>query len=200
MIGATILGFGAVAADFAAVYAERTGVFPRLLLGTIVLLVYVQIIARFGAGNVPGFRLPSRAEWKRWLLLFGGAAILLAAAAIASQRCFGGRFTAPPRELASIVVYNCVMSPIYEEVIYRVAFCTPTAALAGRTPAILINGLVFAALHVAYGNPDPSNAIGGFVLAWIYLRSRSVIVAITAHSIANVAINFGPIIFAHLAR
>ena len=93
-------------------------------------------------------------------------------------------------------MFNGVVWPIHEEVIYRVALCSPSAALLGRRWAIVVNGLVFGALHFAYGNPDPSNAIGGFVLAWIFLRSRSVTVAIVGHSIGNCAIHFAPIVFA----
>jgi membrane protease YdiL (CAAX protease family) len=194
LIGSTLLGLAAVASDFAIVLAGRTALFPRLLLGTIVLLAYVQIVAKYGAGTVPGFRLPSREEWKRWLLLFGGAAVGLAIVVIVGRRWFPSHF-APPPPVSWLAVYACIVWPIYEETVYRVALCTPSAAVAGRTGAIVVNGLVFAALHVAYGNPDPSNAVGGFVLAWIFLRSRSVLVCITAHSIGNFAINFTPILF-----
>jgi membrane protease YdiL (CAAX protease family) len=194
LIGTTILGLCAVAADFVIVVTERSGVFPRLLLGTIVLMIYIQLVAKFGAGTFPGFRLPPRAEWKRWLLLFGGVAVVLGVAAILSRVWFP-QMAYGHREIASIAVYNCMVWPIYEEVIYRVALCTPSAALLGRPWAIVANGLVFGALHVAYGNPDPSNAIGGFALAWIFLRSRSVTVSIVGHSIGNFAINFAPIIF-----
>ncbi len=192
------LGFAAVAADFAIVLTERSNPFPRLLLGTIVLLAYIAILAQLGDGRFPGFRSVPWREWKRWLLVYAGAALVLGAGAIASRVWFPDRFAYGHRDIASIAVFNGCVWPIHEEVIYRFAFCAATAALLGRRWAILLNGLVFGALHFAYGNPDPSNAIGGFVLAWIYLRSGSIVVAIVGHSIGNCAINFAPLVFGAL--
>jgi membrane protease YdiL (CAAX protease family) len=189
LVATTVLGVVAVAADFAIVLTEHSRMFPRLLLGTIVLLVYIQLVARFGAGKFPGFRLPSATEWRNWLLVFGGVGVLLAVGAYVARQWFPG-FSSSSPDPVLLVVYVCIVWPIYEEVIYRVALCSPSAALVGRWPAIILNGVVFAALHVAYGNPDPSNAIGGFALAWIFLRSRSILVSIVGHSIGNFAINF----------
>jgi membrane protease YdiL (CAAX protease family) len=198
-IGMTILAVSAVAADFAIVLTERSGAFPfpRLLLGTIVLVVYMSLLARCGGGQFPGFRVPPLAEWSRWLALFGGAALLLGGISIAMRAWFPG-LAYGHREVTAIVIFAGIVWPVYEEVIYRVALVPASAAWLGRWGAILANGVVFALLHVAYGNPDPSNALGGFALAWIFLRSRSVLVSIVAHSIGNLAINLAPVAFDYL--
>lgn len=79
-------------------------------------------------------------------------------------------------------------APVLEEAIYRLAVCTPAAALAGRWPTIASSGLLFAALHFVYGNPDPSNMLGGFLLAWAYLHSRSIIIPIALHALGNLGL------------
>ena len=195
LIATSVFGAAAVVADFALVLTEQQSwIFPRMLLATIVLVVYIHL----GAGKPPGFRIPSWPEWRGWLTFLGVGGTLLAVGATLAHLWFDVPFRDPHTQLSWVAVNACVAAPIYEEVIYRVALASPSAALLGRRWAIVLNGLVFAGLHVAYGNPDPSNAVGGFVLAWIYLRSRSVALAILAHAIGNLAINFGPVLYEHL--
>jgi uncharacterized protein len=57
--------------------------------------------------------------------------------------------------------------------------------LTGPWRAIAASGAVFALLHVAYGNPSPENLLGGFFLAWAYLRSGSVWLPVLLHSAGN---------------
>jgi len=49
---------------------------------------------------------------------------------------------------------------LFEEVTYRLVFCPPFAALVGVRSCIALNGLLFAALHILYGNPSPENLVG----------------------------------------
>jgi membrane protease YdiL (CAAX protease family) len=58
----------------------------------------------------------------------------------------------------------------------------------GSTVTILLSGVLFALLHAAYGNLAPDNTIAGFVLAWAYLRSSSLLVPIVLHALGNLCV------------
>ena len=75
--------------------------------------------------------------------------------------------------------------PIFEELIYRLAVCVPLAARFGAWPAILVSGVLFALLHVAYGVQNPINAVAGFLFAWTFLKSGTILVPIVLHSLGN---------------
>jgi membrane protease YdiL (CAAX protease family) len=51
--------------------------------------------------------------------------------------------------------------------------------------AVTVSGLAFAALHIVHGNPSPENLVGGFFLAWAYLKSGSIYIPILLHSLGN---------------
>jgi membrane protease YdiL (CAAX protease family) len=82
-------------------------------------------------------------------------------------------------------LHMLVHGPLYEELLYRVALCVPLVALVGPRWTILASGLVFAALHVRYGNPAADNCIAGFVLGWAYLRSSCLLVPLLLHALGN---------------
>jgi uncharacterized protein len=48
--------------------------------------------------------------------------------------------------------------------------------------------VVFALLHVAYGNPGIDNTIGGFILTWAFLKSETILVPIVLHGLGNLAV------------
>ena len=79
-------------------------------------------------------------------------------------------------------------APLLEETIHRLAFCTAAVAVSGRWPTIAASRLLFGALHIFYGNPDPSNMVGGFVLAWSFLKSGSILVPVALHSLGNLGL------------
>ena len=79
----------------------------------------------------------------------------------------------------------CVVAPVLEEPIYRIALCAPLVAIVGRWPTIVASGGVFALLHVSYGNLSPDNALAGVLLGWAYLRSGSVWIPLALHAIGN---------------
>ena len=80
-----------------------------------------------------------------------------------------------------------VEAPLVEESIYRWIFVTAIVAVLprGRWVAVALSGGVFAYLHFVYGNPGPDNFIGGYLFAWMYLKSGSILVPITFHAAAN---------------
>jgi len=93
--------------------------------------------------------------------------------------------TVSPNGAASFALMACVEAPLVEEVLYRLVLCVPLVALAGTKCAIVVSGIVFAALHFVYGNPGPDNFIAGFFFCWVYMKSGSLIVPILFHSVGN---------------
>jgi len=61
-------------------------------------------------------------------------------------------------------------------------------ALLGPRGTIVASGLLFGALHVLYGNPGPDNLLAGFLLAWTYLRSGSILVPFALHALGNLGV------------
>lgn len=92
------------------------------------------------------------------------------------------------------VMWNAVIiAPVLEEPIYRLLLCVPIAAALGRWPAVIASGAVFGYLHFRYGNPSPDNFFAGYVLAWVYLESRSLVLPILLHAIGNAIVMGGHI-------
>ena len=92
------------------------------------------------------------------------------------------------RGYCSWFLRSCFGAPVYEELLYRLVFCTAMVALVGRWPAILLSGVVFAFLHVVYGVPSPDNFSAGFVFAWAFFRSGSILVPAVLHSLGNLCV------------
>jgi membrane protease YdiL (CAAX protease family) len=83
------------------------------------------------------------------------------------------------------LLITVVLYPILEEWIYRGVLYPPLEARSGRWPAIVISGLVFQALHLAYGIHWPHYFVGGMILAWAFAKSRSLIYPIFLHGLWN---------------
>lgn len=90
-----------------------------------------------------------------------------------------------PSQFRPVALHAVVVAPLLEEPIYRLVVCLPIVALLGRWPAIVVSGGVFGYLHFHYGNPSPDNFFAGYVLAWSYLHSRSLVVPVLLHAIGN---------------
>src|SRR5262249_51528049 len=90
-----------------------------------------------------------------------------------------------PDQSGQRFLHMCVIAPTVEEAIYRVALCVPLVPLIGGWKTIVVNGIVFAALHFVYGNPHPENLVGGLFLAWAYLRGETIVLPVALHAIGN---------------
>jgi membrane protease YdiL (CAAX protease family) len=86
-----------------------------------------------------------------------------------------------------------VLAPLIEEPIYRVILCAPLVAALGRAPAIVVSGVLFALIHVRYGVGAPTNFAGGFVFAWAFLKSDSLVVPVALHFLGNLVVLVGNI-------
>jgi hypothetical protein len=130
--------------------------------------------------------------WLKAILILGLIVVAACLVAIPVARLFDRDLLAlwsqAERPTEARLLNACVKSPLLEELLYRAVLCAPLVALLGRKAVIVVSGLVFAWLHVRYGNPSPDNAVAGFLLGWAYLRSGSLLVPITLHALGNLAV------------
>ncbi len=133
------------------------------------------------------------AYWLKATAAIGGSVLALALAATGIAWLAGFRLPMPDLftrsdQILPWFLTACLMAPIVEEPIYRFVVCVPVDATFGRWPAIAASGILFAGLHVLYGNPAPTNMVAGFFLAWAYLKSRSLLVPIILHALGNLSV------------
>jgi uncharacterized protein len=94
----------------------------------------------------------------------------------------------------------CVYAPLLEETLYRLCLLPPAVAWLGARGGIVVGGVVFAGLHVLYGNPSPENLLGGFILSWAYLKSGTLVVPIALHSLGNLCAMLSQVGYFYLVR
>ncbi|WP_197446696.1 CPBP family intramembrane glutamic endopeptidase [Tautonia plasticadhaerens] len=151
-------------------------------------------------GDLPTLGLvPPAGGWRRW----AGLAALLGVVAAACMGAAAGLWVAAgwrlpvqavaPSQVGPALLRMCVFAPLLEESLYRVALCVPLARAVGPWAAVTASAAAFGLLHVAYGHPSPENLLGGFFLAWAYLRSGSVFVPVALHAIGNLLILIGQV-------
>jgi membrane protease YdiL (CAAX protease family) len=200
------VGLLTLAADFWIVLAVwqahyTEGVNGRWALALVALTIYLWL----ADGDLPTAGLTGPAGgWRRWAklaLALGLVAGVVMAAALQLWVAAGWRLPVQSVRPANVVpafFHICVFAPLLEETLYRVILCVPLAAVVGPWRAVAVSGVVFGLLHVAYGNPSPENALGGFFLAWAYLRSGSVLVPVLFHSAGNLLVLVGQVVAWHL--
>lgn len=128
------------------------------------------------------------AYWIRVALAIGIIILGVVLAVFALWKLMGWKipaFYVAPSEFWPALFLFLVCAPLMEEGTFRFVVCTPAAAAAGPWGAILISGTVFAGLHFMYGRASPDNLIAGYFLAWVYLKSGSILVPIALHSLGN---------------
>jgi membrane protease YdiL (CAAX protease family) len=195
LAAAGIVGAVTVAVDLLLVHVRTPGVLidPRWFLAFVPLAAYL-VLAR-GDRHSVGLSLVPLQGWWHWCritvfvglltgVLVGGLVVI----AWIVYRSLGADlpvYATPPHRVADAFVGMCVSAPLLEEPIYRVAVCVPAAILLRRAGAIAVSGLLFGLLHVVAGNPGPDNLVAGFLLAWAFLKSGSIMVPLAWHSLGN---------------
>ena len=155
-------------------------------------LTSCAVQVRLAQGHLPSLGLAAPVQgWGRWARI--GSYLLCVVAGIAAMVFMiwmYGRRDLPdhlmsPQTLRSAFVPMCVLYPLLEESIYRGTLCIGVAAISGERWAIVLSGIAFAVLHWIYGNVSPENQLGGFVLAWAFVRSGSIAVPLILHAGGN---------------
>jgi len=91
----------------------------------------------------------------------------------------------PPEQILSALGSYCISAPVLEEALYRLVLCVALVRIAGPRWTIFASGAIFAALHFVWGNASPDNFIAGYFLAWVFLKSGSILTPIVLHSLGN---------------
>lgn len=188
---AALIGVVAVAADLVLCQLGTTELPPRapLALAALGLLFW---LSRGRAGSL-GIQLRPTQGFRYWVVpsaLAGGGVLLVCVIYLLLFPEQQSLLAEYGRDIAAYgvwdrIVFSCLQTPLLEEAIYRVILCASLVKIIGHVPTILMSGVVFASLHVVYGNPAPSNAVAGFVFAWAYLKSESVTLPIVMHGGGN---------------
>ena len=168
---------------------------PIRLSVAVTCVALVGWLARWDADSM-GLHLRPRQGWRYWIVaaLAMGAVVLAFCGAAALVLVALGRPVPVPRlfsapsEFWPFLLAACVMAPIAEEAAYRLALCIPCTPLMGPWPTIALSGVVFAALHFRYGAASPDNLIAGFLFAWAYLKSGSIVVPVALHALGNLSV------------
>ena len=158
----------------------------RATLGAIAVTILAALAG--WRRDAVGLRLRPRQGWWWWIRLALALGVVGLVLAIVFVALFPPEFPYQPGDPLHRIYMVGLSAPLFEETIHRLAFCTAAVAGAGRWPTIAASGLLFGALHIAYGNPDPSNMVGGFILAWAFLESGSILVPVALHSLGNLGL------------
>lgn len=144
-----------------------------------------------------GLRLLPRQPLRYWV--FGTAAIGASVGAICALflalnpgfwkwLVFSGEYYSRPSRAGEYLLLGIIQAPIGEEAIYRFALVNLVLPTLGARKAVLLDGLVFGALHAVYGTLGPDNAVAGFLFAWAYIKSGSLAVPILLHAMGNLMV------------
>ncbi|CAM4233137.1 CAAX protease [Bacillus manliponensis] len=78
-----------------------------------------------------------------------------------------------------------IISPFYEEILYRGFLYKWLRGRLGVTSSLLCSALIFTLVHIPTYNALPMNFISGLVFAWTYEKSGSIIPAMVIHAFFN---------------
>jgi membrane protease YdiL (CAAX protease family) len=162
---------------------------PRTVLA--VAAVATLLILTWGDRASIGLRWTPTQGWRWWVRVSLGIGLAVGACIVLGLGAWvwSGHevpvHATPPEDLGWSFLRMCVAASLHEEAIYRLALCVPLAVRPGPRGAIVVSALAFAGLHVVAGVPSPENLVGGFFLAWAYLKSDSIAVPVLLHSLGN---------------
>lgn len=97
---------------------------------------------------------------------------------------FGLCETELPSTNGSILSF-VLRASIEEELLFRFFLCGALLGYVSMGANIAINGVVFALVHIVLGGIGPDSVVAGFILAWAFLRSGSIVVPIAMHAAGN---------------
>ena len=146
-----------------------------------------------------GIRVSPVQGWSQWILTslkIGTAVAVFILLGLGSYRAMGYDINFPvthPSQAPSRFMQMCLVAPTVEEAVYRLSACGLIAAVIGNKRTIAVNGLLFGFLHVLYGNPSPENLVGGFFLAWAFLKSETILIPMVLHSVGNLLVLLGQV-------
>ena len=159
-------------------------------------------LADYGATPDPEPPVKPRLPWTK-VLLYAGAVVAVALPVL-SVVSLGWTFalkqaglpddlqesiaifsnTKSPWVVAGMLLSACVLAPLMEELLFRAGIYRYCRQHLGRSPALLISGVIFGAIHLNWAGFIPL-AVLGMMLALVYEATGSIRVAILAHAFFN---------------
>jgi membrane protease YdiL (CAAX protease family) len=134
---------------------------------------------------------PSAGFWVRAALGMGSVVLLsFAVASLFSRRGIDplGLCGQQVPWSASRAWVGLAYAPLVEETIFRLLLCGALAGAFSPAANIAVSGAAFAGVHIAFGGIGPDSLVGGFLLAWAFLRSGTIAVPIALHALGNAAL------------
>lgn len=92
--------------------------------------------------------------------------------------------TRSPLVITGMLLVACGLAPLSEELLFRAGLYRYTRQKLGRTPALILSGFCFGALHGNWAGFLPL-AVLGMILALVYEATGSIRVPILAHALFN---------------
>lgn len=189
-----------IAADFVQVYFiedYRIGYTIRFALGIAAMLVYITFGGirlwrpLINVGPAKGWRF-----WSKFLIITNLALIVFLVILLGILKLVNPPFNSYKilfgiqlSELPLYLIVGSIIAPITEELLYRFIVCNFVINIFPKFKVlftILISGSLFALFHLVCGYANIMNIVAGFILAWIYLKSESLILPIVFHALGNV--------------
>ncbi len=197
----------AVAVGISAIGDERgVASFPVWALATF-YVVLVAMVWRFSVRKYRvGWRsLGVRAPESAWSFALAGLALLASLTLFAAYKLATDHLPVPwlrPSDVPPEVfghglerVANgltvVIAAPVAEELFFRGFVLGGLVAVLGGLPASVVSSALFAVMHFSVGTFIPIFA-AGMLLAWLYLRTRSIWPPIAAHSTQNALAMLSP--------
>ncbi|CAK8581564.1 CPBP family intramembrane glutamic endopeptidase [Priestia megaterium] len=141
-----------------------------------------------------GFQSFSKRHWPRilfWLFVL----ILGSVAIVVLMEWFGMTYenkkTASLQQDLSLFsfilafVSAAVISPFYEEIIYRGFFYTWLKRKGGIVVGLVGSSFIFMLVHIPTYNTLPVNFLSGLVFAWVYEKTKSLLPSMVIHACFN---------------
>lgn len=194
---ALVVAVGTVTLDIICIIQRAS---PSLRL-TLALTAFAMIVYLTN-GDLKSIGLQSRPRqgWSPWIRTSIKIGLIVAICIIVGWGiwCLTGRQIPyqiiQPSHFKFRFFHSCIIAPIMEETIYRVVVCVSLVSILGCWKTVTVNGVLFGLLHVLYGNPSPENLLGVFFLAWVYLKSETILLPLILHSLGNFIVLVGNIV------
>jgi len=152
--------------------------------------LYLGFLALYvpGTAGALGFRCVPRQGWLFWLWVSATIAAIFVIELIVLliwQISSGINLVRPQALTWPQFFSSCVVAPVHEEILDRMILCTAAVALVRSWGGIAISGVIFWLSHYVAGVASLDNLIGGFLLAWCFVKSETIILPIVLHSLSN---------------
>jgi membrane protease YdiL (CAAX protease family) len=139
-----------------------------------------------GTAAALGFRWAPKRGWLFWFWVGAALSVVQLIFVVIKLQFFPGISLGRPEALTwQRFLSLCLLAPVAEEILLRMLLCPPAVAVTGSWGGVILSGVAFASLHYVAGVATLDNLMGGFFLAWLFIKSGTILVPIALHSVSN---------------